>query len=59
MIVFWRKKGSDLIFNEGDLRERNAGLVKLSVIPYGFASWYKEDEVEIIKQEALRGEEEI
>ena len=48
MIVFWRIKNSTLIFNEGDSRERNAGLVKLSQIPYGSALWYKEDEVEII-----------
>ena len=52
MLVLWRIKDSAPIFNEGDLRERNAGLVKLSQIPYGSASWYKEDEVEIIMKDA-------
>ena len=53
MLVFWRMKGNISTFYEGDLRERNAGgLVKLSHLPYGSASWYKEDEVEIIMKDA-------
>jgi len=52
MLVLWRIKNSTPIFDEGDLRERNAGLVKLSQSPHGSASWYKEDEVEIIMKDA-------